>query len=262
MDNIQLQNKKQGDYLMRQITSGDFVGFMLFVGQIGAGKKDSAHSFANAVLCESGDGEPCQMCASCKLVESGSHPDLIQLGGAGTIKIAEIRELQKKLYLKPYRAEHKVAIIEDAQMMTEESANALLKILEEPPENSVIILTAPDKTMLPETVVSRSQVVSFGASADSIKVFDAEISEDALIILNGQKSLPERFFAVHKYATDRKTASDLLDCLETNFRKSLLSGDSEGSDIKTLELIQKSREYLKSNLVGKFVLENLVLNMR
>ena len=101
MENITLKNKKQEGYLKQQLTSGEFVGFMLFVGQKGTGRYKAISDFTASILCDKGNGKPCMMCDSCKLVASESHPDMIRLGGEGTIKIAEIRELQKSLYLKP-----------------------------------------------------------------------------------------------------------------------------------------------------------------
>ncbi|RJO60019.1 hypothetical protein C4544_06665 [candidate division WS5 bacterium] len=259
MDDIKLTNKEQDSYLKKQIQTGNFASFMLFTGQEGAGKADSAYKFANAVLCANQDGEPCQICDNCKLLNSNSHPDLICLGGGETIKIAEIRDLQKTLYLKPYKASHKVAIIKDAHLMTEESANALLKVLEEPPKSSVIILTSPDKALLPETVVSRSQVVNFGTNGDSEVFFDAEVLKDTSLILGVGGSLYERFSTAHKYAKDKKTATMFLDSLEMVSRQGLLGEGNSKQNIRALENIQESRRYLGRNLSGKFVLENLIL---
>lgn len=260
MDDIRLTNKKQDSYLKKQIQTGDFASFMLFVGQEGTGKVESAYRFADAVLCENKDGEPCQLCGNCKLLSSKTHPDLILLGGGETIKIAEIRNLQKTLYLKPYKASHKVAIIKDAHLMTEESANALLKVLEEPPKSSVIILTSPDKMLLPETVVSRSQVVNFGTNSEHI-LPDDEVLKDTSLVLGAGGSLYERFLVVHKYAKDKKTAAIFLDSLEMVSRQELLGERDTEKNVAILENIQESRRYLGRNLSGKFVLENLILNM-
>jgi len=265
MENITLQNKRQNGYLNQQIQNGDFTSFMLFVGQSGVGKIDSALNFATSVLCDNESGEPCQMCSNCKLVSSGNHPDLIQIGGEGTIKIAEIRQLQKSLYLKPYQAKHKVAVIQDSHLMTEESANAMLKVLEEPPENSIIILTSPDKKLLPETIVSRSQIVNFGTVGTSqITEGSEEIYTDVMDILK-KKSVYEKIAMAQKYSKEKPLAVEFLNILEGILREVILgkskSEYSEKKIINILELVEKSREYLKNNLSSKFVLENLILNM-
>ena len=264
MSNIQLQNKRQDGYLNRQIQSGDFASFMLFVGQKGTGKYKAVEDFAASVLCESGDGKPCLMCAGCKLVANGNHPDFLKLGGEGTIKIAEIRQLQKSLYLKPYQASHKVAIIEDAHLMTEESANAMLKVLEEPPENSIIILTSPDKKLLPETIVSRSQTVNFGTTGVLQKTEDSEeIFADVMNTLD-EKPIYEKMAVAQKYSKEKPLSVDFLNVLEGMLREAILgkgnlNNYSEKKIIDILELVEKSREYLKNNLSNKFVLENLII---
>ncbi|MEK7447432.1 MAG: hypothetical protein AAB632_01375 [Patescibacteria group bacterium] len=266
MEKNNLKNKRSCGYLNQQIQSGEFVSFMLFVGQKGTGKYKAVEDFAAAVLCESGNGEPCLMCASCKLVASGNHPDFLKLGGEGAIKIAEIRALQKSLYLKPYQASHKVAIIEDAHLMTDESANAMLKVLEEPPENSIIILTSPDKKLLPETIVSRSQIVSFGTGGVLQKTENSEeIYTDVMNILD-KKPVYEKMITIQKYSKEKTLSVEFLNILEGILRevvlgKGNLSGYSEKKIISILELAQKSRDYLKNNLSSKFVLENLVLNV-
>jgi DNA polymerase III delta prime subunit len=266
MDKNNLKNKKQEGYLKQQIESGDFVGFMLFVGQKGTGKYKAVEDFATSVLCESGNGEPCLMCSSCKLATGGNHPDFLKLGGEGTIKIAEIRKLQKSLYLKPYQASHKVAIIEDAHLMTEESANAMLKVLEEPPENSIIILTSPDKKLLPETIVSRSQIVSFGTGGILQKTEDSEAIHGDVMNILGKIPVYEKMIAVQKYSKEKPLLLDFLNTLEGVLREAILGSNnlinfSEKKVINILELTQKSREYLKNNLSSKFVLENLILNI-
>jgi len=144
--------------------------------------------------------------------------------------------------------------------MTDESANALLKVLEEPPEDSVIILTSLDKTLLPETVVSRSQVVNFGASDVFDRDIDNEILEDTSKLMDDKGSVLEKFSIAHKYAKEKETAVDLLNSLEMVLRKNLLENNSsEEENINKLEKIQESRKYLQRNMSGKFVLENLIL---
>ncbi len=260
MDNITFANIKNNEYLKNQLKSGEFAHFMLFVGQEGIGKEDSALEFAKVVLCEKRSDEACLSCRNCKLTNTGNHPDLLRVGGEGAIKITEIRDIQKNLFLKPYQAKYKVAIIKDAHFLTEESANAMLKVLEEPPENSIIIMTVSDKTLLPGTIVSRSQVVNFGIA---LKAQYSQVDEQELKMILGKESrVYEKFSLVQKYAKDKSLVKDLLDSLEVNLRSRLLQGqDNERNIIKLLELVQRSRGYLRANVSAKFVLENLVLNM-
>ena len=135
----------------------------LFHGPAGVGKKKAALIFSRFLNCErSRDGEPCDVCTSCHKIKSGGHPDVIEIRPDGSaIKIAQIRALQGRAYYKCYEGAYKVLIIDDADAMTIEAANSLLKILEEPPAQTVFILLAEDKGRIPDTILSRSQLVSF-----------------------------------------------------------------------------------------------------
>jgi len=88
-----------------------------------------------------------------------SHPDFLLITGINSIGIDQIKDLRKKLFLKPYRAKTKVALINEAEKLTIQAQNTLLKTLEEPPENSLIVLTAPQKNSLLPTIISRCQII-------------------------------------------------------------------------------------------------------
>lgn len=137
----------------------------IFLGSSGVGRKKTALNFAKALNClsESPD-KPCGQCASCKKIERFNHPDIFLLSPekkGSSIKIERMRELIKNIGLKPYEAKMKVYIIDDAHQMTQEAENALLKTLEEPPSESILILITEDLSLLFQTIVSRSQVVRF-----------------------------------------------------------------------------------------------------
>lgn len=105
---------------------------------------------------------PCGACKPCRKIEAGSHPDVIRLQPAGPfIKIDQIRTLCQTLALKPYEARVRVVIISNAQAMNPAAGNALLKMLEEPPANTVLILLASHASDLLPTIVSRCQQVRF-----------------------------------------------------------------------------------------------------
>jgi len=145
---------------------------LLFTGVKGVGKKRCSIAFAMLCNCTdlrflSGtDNEPrvnpCGHCSSCKKIKSGNHPDIIIVEPSGTyIRIDQIRNLCRLLALRPHEAHLRVVIISDAQALTTEAGNALLKELEEPPSGTLFILTAPQKSDLLPTVLSRSQVIGF-----------------------------------------------------------------------------------------------------
>jgi DNA polymerase III subunit delta' len=143
----------------------------LFTGVEGVGKRTTARLFAQALNCsetaiptsQSGQAVgPCGHCRSCRQIQEGGHPDIINIAPRkGVLRIDQIRELIRMLALKPFSAVHRVVIIADAQTMNAESGNALLKILEEPPAGTILILTALQRTDLLPTIASRCRHIRF-----------------------------------------------------------------------------------------------------
>ncbi|MFW5999598.1 MAG: DNA polymerase III subunit delta' [Halanaerobiaceae bacterium] len=134
----------------------------LFTGKEGVGKKTLAFQFARALLCEEKNDDCCDVCLSCRRIDHSNHPDVkfvVPEEGSKNIKIAQVREMQREVSLKPYEGERKVYIIEDVERMTLQAANSMLKTLEEPPSYAVIILLAEEISKLLSTVVSRCQRV-------------------------------------------------------------------------------------------------------
>lgn len=135
----------------------------LFVGPESVGKKAVAISFAQALNCLNADGfDACGSCPSCKKIAGGSHPDVRVTAPQGeSLKIDQIRALRQEAMYPPFEGRWKVYILEDAEKMTAEAANSLLKVLEEPPERVVWILLATSTVSLLPTIVSRCQMVRF-----------------------------------------------------------------------------------------------------
>jgi DNA polymerase-3 subunit delta' len=126
----------------------------------GLGGELLAAWIAAFVLCDSRAEAPCGRCATCMLVAAGNHPDLLWIAreeDARQVLIDQIRVLCDQLALKSYRGGYKVAVVSSADLMTEHAANALLKTLEEPPPQSLVILCSARPSRLPATIVSRCQ---------------------------------------------------------------------------------------------------------
>jgi DNA polymerase-3 subunit delta' len=105
---------------------------------------------------------PCGSCKSCKKIQAGNHPDIIQIKPSGAIiSIAQVRDLCSTIAMKPYEANTRIAILHDAQCLNPAAGNALLKILEEPPERTVLVLIANQTQDLLPTIVSRCQQLRF-----------------------------------------------------------------------------------------------------
>ncbi len=131
--------------------------------------KRAAVELAAAYLCESEGKRPCGVCSSCRKVRGGIHPDVYIVkttGGKRATGVGEIREMIADSYIKPNEAPGKVYMIFDE--MTPEAQNALLKILEEPPQNVMFIITTVKSTLLLKTVLSRSALFKIGGDDDTI----------------------------------------------------------------------------------------------
>lgn len=143
--------------LTAQLKTGDLSHAYLFLGEEGSGKTFLAHEFAKYILCA--DPTEKTQCENCKKFKFGSHPDFIWINGEEGIKIEQIREVTERIHLSPALSKRKVLVVSNAEQMGVEAANAFLKTIEEPPLDSVIILTAISEKSLPQTIVSRVQRV-------------------------------------------------------------------------------------------------------
>jgi len=143
----------------------------LFVGSEGIGKELVARELAKALECAEGKDEACDACPACAKVEHGNHPDVTFVRrternekgeGRSRIVIDQVREqIQQPIGFKPFEGRWKVFVVAEAERLTEEAQNCLLKTLEEPPPHSMLILVASRTEGLVETVLSRCQIVRF-----------------------------------------------------------------------------------------------------
>ena len=140
-------------------------------GVRGSGKKMLANLFAMTLLCETGDNEPCGKCHSCKQAESGNHPDIIRVTHEkpNSISVDDIRtQVNNTVDIKPYQGPYKVYIIPQADMMTPQAQNAILKTIEEPPSYAVfLLLTENAETLLP-TINSRCVMLKLRNIKDTL----------------------------------------------------------------------------------------------
>jgi len=151
--------------LDRAVASGRVAHAYLFHGPRGVGKHAVALRFASRLLCEHPDGaDPCGRCPSCVAFRAGEHPDFDRIApppGARNLSIDAVRELTRRASLSSSRGVRRVFVIDDAHALTEEAANSLLKILEEPPPGTVIVLVTHRPESLLPTVVSRTRAIPF-----------------------------------------------------------------------------------------------------
>jgi DNA polymerase-3 subunit delta' len=160
------------EQLRGTLAAGSDAHAYLLSGPAGLGKALLALRLAQALNCETSPGEPCLECRSCRRIERGNYPDVRVAGmasqGAGLkpdeaarqkeLKIATVREWQRDISLRPYEGRRRVLILHDAERLSEEAANAMLKTLEEPPPYATLVLVANSVDLLP-TIVSRCRVL-------------------------------------------------------------------------------------------------------
>ena len=140
----------------------------IFCGEDGTGKNMLAKLFAKALQCEAGYGDSCGMCRSCKQVESGNQPDIrwVTHEKPASIGVDEIREqVNNDIAIKPYSSKYKIYIIDEAEKMTPQAQNALLKTIEEPPAYGLVMLLTNNASMLLPTIRSRCVTLNMKAIA-------------------------------------------------------------------------------------------------
>jgi DNA polymerase-3 subunit delta' len=144
-------------FLQQLVRNGRIPHALLLSGMAGIGKAAVAREFAKLVNCaQSVAGDCCDECAACRKIAHGNHPDLIWLQPEGQfIKIEQIRNLQGRLRFRPFEGKSRVVVIENAHQFREEAGNALLKLLEEPPQHNIFLLLTLEPQMLLPTLVSR-----------------------------------------------------------------------------------------------------------
>ena len=158
-----LGQDKAKKLIRRALASDRMPHAFLFRGPEGVGKQLFAREMAAAVNCRNRDGgRPCGACPSCRKFRSGSHPDFMVVSpDKGAIKIEQVRRMGLALSYPPYESQTRVVLIEDVHGMRAEAANCLLKTLEEPPPDNLLILTADSAREILPTIASRCQLVPF-----------------------------------------------------------------------------------------------------
>jgi DNA polymerase-3 subunit delta' len=196
---------------------------LVFSGLSGTGKMAAATAFAMACNCSGTRPGPadktalpvCGRCPACHKIKSANHPDILHLKPAGDmIKVKQIRELLGTMALKPFEASTRVVILQDAHTLNPSAGNALLKALEEPPGDTLFILTTEERSSLMPTIISRCQHVRF-------RPVDRTLITGALMDTRGI-STPEATLAAHLSGGSLTRAQQILDSDWMQYRQWLL----------------------------------------
>lgn len=264
----------------------------MFVGIEGIGKQMTAKAFAQMILCINEEERGCQKCKSCIEFQSHNHPDFLYIEPDGnSIKIEQIRYLQRKIQEKPIISDRKVYIINDADKMTKEAQNCLLKTLEEPPEYSTIILIGSNENAFLNTIKSRCMIMTFKPiSSDLIKKYMEEtygmqnISENMLEAFQGSigkainlKDKKEQYEKIEKAIQEMDT-KNIIDCLQLcediykekdeimnilEYVNIILLRMSK-KNIKyanCIEIVENTKKRLNQNANYDMSIDNMIMNM-
>ena len=180
--------------LKHQVATDTVSHAYIFTGTRGTGKTTTARILAKAVNCEAPDieGRPCGKCDACRQIAEGTFVDVIEIDAASNNGVDNIRELRESVNYPPAVGRMKVYIIDEVHMLSTGAFNALLKTLEEPPENVMFILATTNPEKLPQTVLSRCMRLDFKRVPQTIladhmrdicRERGVEIADDALRLL-------------------------------------------------------------------------------
>lgn len=283
-------NNKIKEYLKTSIKNETVSHSYLFVGIDGIGKKLIAKEFAKEILCLEDDckGE----CKSCIQFESLNHPDfeIIEPDG-NSLKIEQIRNMQKKVQEKPIVSDKKIYIIDDADKMTKEAQNCLLKTLEEPPEFAIIILIGSNESLFLDTIKSRCIILHFeqignedlkefmrkeyqlqNINDDILKIFQGSIGKtiklkdkiddytkiDTIIAQMSQKDLVD---IVNMSKIIYESKEEIYSILEYINVILLNLAKTNAKYTKCIKIVENTKERLKNNGNYDMCIDNMLFNM-
>ena len=286
-----LGNEKNKKILEKAINLKKMSHSYIFWGTEGIGKKIIAKEFAKQILCL-GDNKPDCKCKSCIEFDSENNPDFQLINSENDkIKIEQIREMQRKIAEKPIISHHKVYIIDNADKMTPEAQNCLLKTLEEPPEYIVIILICSNENNLLSTIKSRCTRLHFDKIENSEILDyinknepDKNISPNIIEFAQGSigKALKlsenlEMYENVEKLIEQMKS-KDLIDIMksaeqlykskeEIDFILEFINvillkfGKQEHKYVKCIDIVENTKKRIKANSNYDMCIDNLIFNM-
>ncbi len=224
----------------------------MIIGDNGAGKFTLVNAFSQLLLCESpGESTPCRKCSNCQYFEAfTAHPNVtvITSGDKASIGIAEIRTATENIYTAPYMASKKIYIIKNAEKMTPQAQNALLKILEEPPEYVVFFLLVSNRYSMLTTIISRCRVINMSPyPAPYLEQIAKEhcpdiTSEKCALAVNASLGLPGRLLYVLSDEYEHKKA-EIIDTI-----LAMINGDTEKlfNTAQALDSRESALEFIRS----------------
>jgi DNA polymerase-3 subunit gamma/tau len=243
--------------LQNAIESGRVAHAYIFSGARGVGKTTTARILAKALNCVQGPtASPCNECPSCREITAGSSLDVLEIDAASNRGIDQVRELRDMVRYAPAGGRHKIVILDEAHMLTDEASNALLKTLEEPPEKVVFVMATTQPEDLVDTIRSRSQhfhfrALSFAEIADALKAIaskeelDVEPGAIAVMARTADGSLRDALSLIEQaraYCGTKISESqmrELLGVVQTEILDELVAAIQNRSTERALGLVHR-----------------------
>lgn len=245
-----LENSKSFLTIERIANSGKIPHAFLIEGDVDSTGISIALFLAKCCVCE-GEVKPCGNCRQCLTVSSGSNPDISIISaedGKKNISIAQIRAMRSEAFIKPHAAIRRVFIIKNAELMNEAAQNALLKVLEEPPQCVVFILLTASRTLLLQTVISRCTLLSTEKSEANL--VDTVVQSFLELALKGQEY--EILSLLQPFEKDRRGAENFFLNLKIAIKNELKASYNLKSKAKILNSIYDRCDFyldlLKTNI--------------
>lgn len=250
-----IETGKVKGLLLQAFKKGKLANSLLFAGPQGSGKTLIAKYLAKSVNCLEQEFGACDHCSSCEKIERSAHPDVHWLKGeeGGAIKIDGVRQMERDTQLRPYEGKKKVFIIVEASRFTIEAGNALLKTLEEPPADTLIILTTAHADQLLPTILSRCQKFLFPALRPQELPADILMRGNAFLDACLNPAVNDGYFG-NDFFEDRGQLVERLNFLLAWFRDILLLKIGLGPE----HLINRGRKSDLERMKLRFRLEDLL----
>lgn len=267
--------------LVNEVLNNNIGNAYIFFGSKGTGKTSIARIFSKAINCLNleKNGDPCNSCSNCKSINDSSFMDLLEIDAASNRGIEDIRDLKSKVQFAPTSGKYKIYIIDEVHMLTKDAFNALLKTLEEPPENVVFIFATTEINKVPETIISRCQRFDFLRASykdlmdqlnkvtklEKIKIND-EIKDLIITISEGSfrdtMTNLQKILSIYSENLEYKDVVNILNFPDIEFLKIIwnylfdgnleaILNEFERNTVDVVSFIKNSLDFIKKVLVNR-----------
>ncbi len=213
----QIGNEKTTQTVKNFIKEGRIPHAILILGDSGNQKQSLAEYLATAIVCGKNDA-PCGACDNCRAAEGKNHPDITAIepeDNKKSIAVDQVRELRKEAFIRPHKANKRVFIISKADTMNPASQNALLKVLEEPPESVMFVLVAENKAAFLDTIISRCVLLNVTAGDELKQASKAYLAAEEFLKYLMDNDQYNMLLTTNAFAKKRVDSDNFIKALKT-----------------------------------------------